>query len=202
MSDNKDTGLTPAALVAMLSGDMENFMAAAVPGGIEAQEAQGQRDFVASETLPTECPREKLESLGFVFGEAVDDIFTYVQFPEGWSKVPTENSMWSDLVDNKGRKRGGIFYKAAFYDRSAHMNLDRKITCNQVFESQDDYEAGHIKYRVMDDDESVLYENKYATDGKRCEGNYWDVDSIAETNAREWLEKNYPDYNNPMAYWD
>jgi len=41
-----------AALRALAEGDDENFVVAATPGGIEAQEAQGQRDFVASDTLP------------------------------------------------------------------------------------------------------------------------------------------------------
>jgi hypothetical protein len=201
MSDNKDTGLSPAALVAMLSGDMENFMAAAVPGGIEAQEAQGQKDFVASETLPTECPREKLESLGFVFGEAADDIFTYVQFPEGWSKVPTDHSMWSDLVDDQGRKRGGIFYKAAFYDRNAHMSLDRKITISPTYEHHNGYVENGIQWFVTDG-ENILYEAELVMVKKKYEGDYWDLDDASEKEVRAWVEENYPNYNDPMAYWD
>ena len=34
--------------------------------------------------------------------------------------------MWSDLLDDKGVKRGSIFYKAAFYDRSAFLRLKEK----------------------------------------------------------------------------
>lgn len=32
--------------------------------------------------------------------------------------------MWSYLVDELGRRRGAIFYKAAFYDRDAFMRLE------------------------------------------------------------------------------
>lgn len=44
--------ITPAAIVAALAGDTSNALAAMTPGGIEAQEAAGQRALVASTTLP------------------------------------------------------------------------------------------------------------------------------------------------------
>ena len=31
--------------------------------------------------------------------------------------------MWSSVVDELGRERAAVFYKAAFYDRRAHMTL-------------------------------------------------------------------------------
>lgn len=195
------TGISPTAFGALLNGNLENFLTASIPGGIEAQEARGQKDFVASETLPTECPRKKLEDLGFVFGEAQDDIFTYVQFPEGWTKKPTGHSMWSDLLDDKGRKRASIFYKAAFYDRNAHMSLNCKISYSRVMEHHDNYVPNGIKYFVTDG-ESVLYETQLALVEQMYEGDYWDLESAAEKNAREWVEKNYPDYRDPTAYWD
>lgn len=102
---------------------IENFMAASTPGGIEKQEAQGQKDFVISTHLPIDCPRQKLEKLGFEFGEKVDDIFVEVKMPKGWKKLATEHSMWSELIDDKGKVRASIFYKAAFYDRSAFLRL-------------------------------------------------------------------------------
>lgn len=194
-------GLTPAALMAAVSGDYENAMIAATPGGIEAQEAQGQQDFVASETLPAECPREQLESLGFVFGENADDIFTYVQFPKGWKKEATEHSMWSDLLDDKGQKRGSIFYKAAFYDRSAHMNLDRKISYGQVYDHHDSYVKNGLQYFVTDG-ENVLYETELKMFEKKYEDDYWKLDDAARIEVEKWINENYPDYNDPMAYWD
>lgn len=123
--------ITPAALVALVSGlenekdGLENFRAAVTPGGIERQEAEGQRIFVASEVLPIDCPQSELEALGFKFGEPVDDLFVAVQFPDGWKKKATDHSMWSELIDPEGKVRASIFYKAAFYDRKAHMSLDK-----------------------------------------------------------------------------
>jgi hypothetical protein len=96
--------------------------------GIEAQEARGQRELVSSEVLPSDCDstsREALEAAGVVFGDQVEDdpIFQHVTLPEGWKKRPTDHSMWSELVDAEGNVRASIFYKAAFYDRSAHMSV-------------------------------------------------------------------------------
>ncbi len=115
-------GVTPAALQAALSGDLENLEAATTPGGIERQEAEGQRKMVSSfTTLPAEMDHGRSLELGFKIGQPVegDELFINVEAPEGWELKATEHSMWSDIVDDKGEKRGQVFYKAAFYDRRA-----------------------------------------------------------------------------------
>lgn len=112
--------------MAAMQGDWENAQTASTPDGIEAQEAQGQQDFVKSEVLPRRCnfcTRNQLEALGIVFGKEVDDLFIEAVLPAGWKKVPTEHSMWSELLDAQGKKRASIFYKAAFYDRDAFISL-------------------------------------------------------------------------------
>lgn len=114
----------PAALAALAKGDLDNFAVAATPGGIEAQEAAGQAMLCASAQLPKElhgCTRESLEALGFKFGNDVDELFVTCTLPPGWKKQATDHSMHSDLLDDQGRKRAGIFYKAAFYDRRADL---------------------------------------------------------------------------------
>lgn len=100
------------------------------PGGhpIEDMEAAGQRELLFSNVLPVDTYRdtiEDFEALGFKFGDIVenDDIFQYAELPEGWERKPGGNSYWSVLVDTEGMERVGIFYKAAFYDRHAHMYI-------------------------------------------------------------------------------
>lgn len=104
--------------------------AACLEGGIEAQEARGQRELINSDVLPTDLGREKdsrakYEALGFVFGATVvdDPIFQNATLPKGWKRQGSNHSMWSHIIDERGLKRVAIFYKAAFYDRSAHMSL-------------------------------------------------------------------------------
>ena len=129
-NEPKKLRLTPAALGAALKGDTENFLAAATPGGIEAQEKQGQVDQAFAETLPRELRGQDdlFQRAGFVLGEPVDDIFRQAAFPAGWRKKLTDHSMWTEIVDGQGRKRGLIFYKAAFYDRSAHAFLSTRFS--------------------------------------------------------------------------
>ena len=67
--------------------------------------------------------------MGIVFGKEVDDLFVEVTLPAGWKKEATDHSMWSKLVDDKGRERASIFYKAAFYDRDAHINITQRFHC-------------------------------------------------------------------------
>jgi len=62
--------------------------------------------------------RREAESLGFVFGERVDDCFVAVTPPKGWTLKHRE-SYHSDFLDGQGRVRGYQFYKGAFYDRDA-----------------------------------------------------------------------------------
>jgi len=94
------------------------------PGAIEAQESRGEEELLASAILPTNVHgREKLEAQGVMFGEPLPDdpLFCYARLPAGWKKRATDHSMWIEIVDNEGTVQAKIFYKAAFYDRSATL---------------------------------------------------------------------------------
>jgi hypothetical protein len=117
--------MTPAALNALLSGDMENFRTASTPGGIEAQEARGQQALVSSDELPKDAPWDELEAMGIKKGAPVGDLFVLATLPDGWKKVATGHSMWSELRNAEDKVVANIFYKAAFYDRSARLSLVR-----------------------------------------------------------------------------
>ena len=112
------------SLAATRAGAFLNIL----PGAIEASEAQGQRELVNSTQLPTDMDakcRAALEAAGVKFGPASpgDPMFCSAELPAGWQKKATDHAMYSDLVDEKGSAVAAIFYKAAFYDRSAHMYL-------------------------------------------------------------------------------
>lgn len=186
--------MNPAALIAALHGDIANAIIASTPGGIERQEAQGQADLNENQNkLPKDISAEDkaaLESIGFVFGEVVDEIFLACTFPEGWSLQPTDHSMWSNLLDPQGRRRAGVFYKAAFYDRNAHMRLVARYrdTCN--------YERSDCTYYIVDNaDGSVKH-----TVGV-CGCSDWTAGDELAKQATEWLNTNLPDWKNPLAYW-
>ena len=212
----KEKDMNPAALFALLSGDLENALIASTPGGIEAQEAQGQADFVANETLPRKCgfgtTRQQIEAIGIVFGENVDDLFVSVKLPEGWRKSATGHSMHNDLLDEKGRRRASIFYKAAFYDRSASIDLCNRyrVSVNPVtgWDDPDYRQSGW--HCVVSDCESVIStsgqiepEPPYDCDEQRAEWLAWHdkKDGLAKS-GQSWLDEHYPDWRDPVAYWD
>jgi hypothetical protein len=109
-----------------------NQLGAPNPGdpsdAIMAMEAAGQAQLVNSDRLPTDAREgdEPYLALGFTFGDPdpSDKMFRPATLPPGWSRKATDHSMWSKLVDELGRERVAIFYKAAFYDRSAFMRLE------------------------------------------------------------------------------
>lgn len=96
--------------------------------GVEELEWAGQRQLLASSVIPTRmygCTEQDLAALGVELGEVVegDPLFRYASLPQGWSRRPEKDSRCSYLVDEHGRDRASIFYKAAPYDRSASMTL-------------------------------------------------------------------------------
>ncbi len=187
------TQLTTAALAAAVSGDLDNFLAAVTPGGIEAQERAGQGAFVSNTTLPKDMDfansRETLKQMGITLGAEVDDLFVKAQLPDGWTKRATDHAMWSDLLDEQGRRRAAIFYKAAFYDRSAHMSLCLRYR-------QDCYEPCDDGYStVVKDGKTTLH-----VIGVREKGDYR-LGEEHNKQALAWLDSHYPDWKDPLAYW-
>ena len=194
-------GISPAALRALVDGDIENAIVASTPGGIERQEAKGQRTFVASKTLPKEClysTREQLEALGIVFHEDADDLFVRVTLPQGWRKVATSHSMHSDLVDEQGRKRASIFYKAAFYDRCAFITLN--IRYRHIVQPIGGFEVDfHDRpyIGVVLDQDKVIWQTE-----DTASYDDWKKKDELQARAYDWLVAHYPDWQNPLAYWD
>lgn len=186
--------LTPAALSAAVSGNLDNFIAAVTIGGIEAQERAGQASFVGNTTLPKDMSfansLESLKQMGITLGAEVDDLFVEAQLPDGWAKRGSDHAMWSDLLDEKGRKRAEIFYKAAFYDRSAHMSLCLRYR-------YDCYEPCDGGYQtVVKDGGTVLH-----AIGVREKEDYR-LGEEHRKQAEDWLDSNYQDWKDPLAYWD
>jgi len=158
---NDKLQLTPAAVSALCNGDVDNFIRAATPGGIEKQEAAEQISLVTAivprlpkvfnglrllgiaKSLNDANDRELIASLYGKLGIKVisdyDDLFVNVILPTGWYVKAEEHAMWSKLVDEKDRERGAIFYKGAFYDRHAEFNF--KCRFNTSFSPEDAYKS-------------------------------------------------------------
>lgn len=167
------------------------------------QEARGQAALVNSDTLPKDGV-EALVPAGVIVGEEVDDLFVRVTLPAGWKKEPTDHSMWSKLVDDKGRERAAIFYKAAFYDRKARVSVNRRFDAAERSEWR---EAGRYEYPDTSPHYGVVLDCGVIIQrfGRVADA----TDRVGDTQLRAfehqaemWLGEHYPDWRNPHAYWD
>lgn len=174
---------------------------------IENQEKRGQQALAQTDVLPRdmrEFSREQVESLGIVFGEPVDDLFVAVTLPQGWKKVPSNHSMWTDLVDDKGRVRAHIFYKAAFYDRAAHMFLTRRY--NTQTQPMRGWDSGKYDHHtdpqecVVTDSGTVIWKSDPLVPSETLE--WFRVSAELAPLGRAWLAEHYPDWENVLAYWN
>lgn len=109
-------------------GRVEGAMSRGSPGRLVVPKRQGQRELSQSDELPTEMhpSRAAFEKLGFKFGAPVkgQELLTEAELPKGWRREGLSFQRWSYLLDENGKKRVAIFYKAAAYDLRASMYLD------------------------------------------------------------------------------
>lgn len=187
-----------AAVSALLRGDLENALVAATPGGIVAQEKAGQQQLVKSTMFPKDgnATDEQLASGGFVLGRDIDDLFREATLPSGWTKTGTGHDMWSDILDEQGNKRGSIFYKAAFYDRSANFTLYPRYYVSTAALDNDDWDNPMRFYVVKDrKGDTVIYKTEMH------ERTSWALADKHEKEAFDWLTEHYPNYRDFSAYW-
>lgn len=185
------------------------FILEAMVGGqsqaIERQEARGQRDLLNSTTLPTDLGDNKtraiLEKAGVKFIGPVegDDIFQHVELPDGWKKAGTEHPMWSKLVDEKGRERAAIFYKAAFYDRSAHLSLTSRYRIDMDY---DRLKKENVVIAYIKDGEQIIHTTEPKGFSDKNSPERFELTEQTRSEAANWLKTNFPDWQNPGAYWD
>ena len=187
---------------------------------IENQERRGQQSVVSNGRLPImnntrslcKCSaREQYEKMGIEVVGKYDDLFYDVKLPDGWEIKATGHSMWNKLCDDKGRVRADFFYKAAFYDRDAFINFNRrfKLEVDHVAPFTTDFDTwkkSDFKGTVFDGDEAI-FETETIPAPVDEFGNYDYKKEDAVTEALEnelksYMEIHYPDYRDVNAYWD
>jgi hypothetical protein len=173
------------------------------PGrAIELMEIQGQMELCRSTELPTDgSGHPAFSKMGVTFGppHEKDPLFCDATIPEGWSIRPTNHSMWSDLVDDRGRIRASIFYKAAYYDRKAHMRPCRRYFCGP------DLPTDVTRRSVVRDNgtDEIIFSTDFIT--KPPEGytrDYLAACDAMDSEATAWINEHLPEWEDPSAYWD
>ena len=141
--------------------------------------------------------KDVFEALGFIFEDIGDDIMYQATLPEGWKLDSTEGEHWTIIIDEKGRKRGCFFYKDAFYNssRDGLMRLNQRfyITYDHIDRRNSN---SPIIVCVKDSEEKVLF------NAGQCNEAYSDEYEELMNKATEYLEINYPEWQNPSKYWN
>lgn len=191
---------------ALISGDPS--------GAIERSEKRGQTDFVASERLPIRVngginerdAKHQYERMGITVIDKFDDLFYNVTLPNGWKKESTDHSMWNNLLDEQGRIRATIFYKAAFYDRDAFINFERRYNTN--YEPFDVKASEGLSYSekellpycgVIKDGNVVIW--KTEPEAAKTDRGAYELHRQLQGLAIEHLETLYPKFEDVNAYW-
>ena len=145
--------------------------------------------------------REDWEKLGFFFAEIPsDDVLCRAILPEGWKISKTEHPLWSEIFDENGRKRGSMFYKDAFCDRNAYMNLIPRYKVDYDFVDDvntevyfgNDQEKLFVAGQVSIPKDAPLEERM---------AKYTERDRLMYI-ARKYADENYPDWEDIHAYWN
>lgn len=189
---NRKQGITPAMLAAEASG---LGLLAGTPGAIEASEKLGQIQLVRSSDMPLDLRegREVYEKLGFTFGEPIDTVFQKATLPAGWTRAATDHDMHSDILDERGRKRVAVFYKAAFYDRHAHAYLIQRFTVGNRYDPAQRY--AYAGAAITDGGEPTKF-LPHADDK-----DWKSQDALVQKLLVE-LTTERPNWQDPTAYWD
>lgn len=193
--DSKNKDRKRRILEALNSDDPSNAL-------IEA-EYIGQEILNEKQRLPKDMQgnEQVLIDLGFVFLEEDGDLFIKAVFPKGWKMKPTDHSMWNTIFDDKGRERISVFYKAAFYDRHAHLHLVRRYnySVRSTDETYRDLDAP--RYVVVTDCGKVIWQSEpYGEKDFDCK-RYELSDKLYQI-GKDWLNEHFPDWESFTAYWE
>lgn len=175
------------------------------PNAIENQEAEGQKEFEQASQLPRKCnspynitnTAEQYSKMGIkvLVPSKGDDIFLGVKLPKGWKVQSTDHSMWNNLIDDKGRVRAMIFYKAAFYDRDSFINFEHRYISTSEYLERKDSDNFYPKFYCVKDNatKKIIFTTEITNEH---------ADPKLEKKCIDFLKKEFPKYENLNAYWD
>jgi hypothetical protein len=173
-------------------------------------EKDGQKQLAKSGMLPVDrrdLDPELFDRLGFKWGPPAPrgELFQQVTLPPGWEIRASDHPMWSYVRDEQGRERFSVFYKAAFYDRSAHMGMSR------LFSLEHDYDQPqavfHVRVQVPSHDGVTQWKRletfaSTETFAARYSLPAQEDQDKTRNRAIAWLDEKYPDRDNPLSYWE
>ena len=146
--------------------------------------------------------RTAWEKIGFSFKVIPGDfVLCEATLPEGWSLEATDHSMYFDLFDEYGNRRGQLFYNSISKERNSTMSLFRKYGVHEEYDKDTD----SIGY-YFGNDEERLFETKYiklARNVSEEERKAFLKERVELKNVTlRFAKENYPDCMDVNAYWE
>lgn len=149
---------------------------------------------------------EQYAKMGIIVLEEDDDGYMCkVQLHDGW-KIERVDSYWSNILDNKGRKRINFFYKSAFWDRDAFTNFLCRYGISifpfDNYMSDATYEDRRYKpwtVYLTDCGEPIKKLHEITPTTRK---EFYDVEDKLRAIGIDYLNDHYPRYNDINAYWD
>jgi hypothetical protein len=167
--------------------------------------------------------REAYESLGFRFGEQIDQLFVKVTLPDGWKLQATGHYTHTCIMDAHNRRRGGVFFKPDFWDKKARAWLIPRYSVDIDYSSEE-YETlrkqtpsldnpldifKHVHYTatVLDHNGAAVWQEGPISPEEAgwnpAVGNRWpEFRYELQRHAENWLDTNKPNWRDVTAYWD
>lgn len=182
------------------------------PTMILEEEQAGQRQLIATDRLPASIEpagaREAFERMGIVFlGPVIgDSLFMHVALPAGWRKVATGEAMLSLIVDDRGRERARIFYKASHHDPKASLILTARYGVHESCYKMERLDEAEFMAFVTDggvvtDGRTVIFTTDVVELAGDRRATFRQTREVLKQ-AEVWLDANYPNWRDPFAYWD
>jgi hypothetical protein len=184
-----------------------------------------QATMVHSPVFPVQMRpnRKAYELAGFRFGNRLDELFVEASLPHGWSLQPTGHYMHSDIIDDRNRRRGGVFFKPDVWDRRARAYLEQRYSVDVDYSSEeyetlrkqtpsldnplDTFKHVHYTATVLDNKGSAVWQEGPISPEEAgwnpAVGNRWpDFRYELQRHAENWLDTNKPNWRDVTAYWD
>ncbi len=144
--------------------------------------------------------KEIFETIGFTFKEVGDDELCKAILPVGWhfsSEIKFNGTTFTTFVDEKGRERGFFSDKTIHYENDNWSSkLWTRFDVSWEFTNPKDW-TDPVEVFVKD----CAKDTAVFTAGQCDEVESEQYNQLHEK-ALEFLNTNYPDWENPLKYWD
>ena len=166
---------------------------------------QAQETICKSRLLPRNLQGQKdtLEQLGFKFYDysPIKGMYSTIM-PEGWSLVPTQNVLWTNIVDDNNLIRGLIYYNP-IKGKSA-VTLKNRYGIHTETTKTNTPKGLVVEKRVYFGEEGNMLHIAGYVGANMNEENAEEIlkqVELFESVAKAYADKHYPNWEDVTLYW-